>query len=106
VGIVVADVSDDPTEPDISGVITDDVSALDEHLRLEAFKELLEQDTPLVEWLASKLVRTRVGNCLETRYICFDLGENRTTILSKLPKKGLSTFTAAAEWFTNQKRGR
>ncbi|MFZ4858174.1 MAG: hypothetical protein ACOYL3_17435 [Desulfuromonadaceae bacterium] len=101
-GIVVADVSDDPTEPDVSGVITDYVSALDEHLRLETFKELREQDTPLVEWQASKLVRTRVGNCLETRYVWFDRGGNRTTIIRRFSLNGRK-FAAMGYYVTDLK---
>jgi hypothetical protein len=75
--LMAADVTDDPTEPDISRFVESDVERFDRMLE-PAIRQLMANDgRTLIKWMSSHLSETSLGKGLATAYIGHDRGRER-----------------------------
>jgi hypothetical protein len=78
--LLVADVSQDPEEPDISTCEDSCIPDLDGYLERE-IRSLMERDgRELIRWMSSHLNRRPLGKALVTAYIARDRGRDRQYI--------------------------
>ena len=75
--ILVVDVSNDPTEPDIGLLNSDGVLALDEELRAGIEAELGASGMSVVRWMSSQLNQNETQKALVTFYTVHDHGKER-----------------------------
>lgn len=67
--IIIADVTEDPTEPEISGITQADVATLDDLFKEEISEQLNSQGRAVVQWQSSQLNETQNLTALVTAYI-------------------------------------
>jgi hypothetical protein len=78
--LMAADVTDDPTEPDISRFVESDVEKFDQTAE-PAIRQLMANDgRTLIKWMASHLSETSLGKGLMAGYIARDQGRERQYI--------------------------
>jgi len=94
-GLLVADATDDPTEPDVSGLSTAVVQAIMRDLQkgLEAF--YLEGGMRILKWQSTNFVESDVGNGILTQYILLDQGKERQHIDLRFGVKGRKVVVIA-----------
>jgi len=86
--ILVADATNDPTEPDVSTLVQDDIPSLDDFLRGDAQTQLAADGRAMVDWRFSDLVQSEIAKALYTYYIVLDRGMERETIVVRVKVKG------------------
>ena len=86
--LLVVDVTDDPTEPDISVLTRADVPSIDQFLQKGIAQSLKENEIELVKWMSSQLNETDSNKGLVTAYITLDQGKERQFIVLRLSIKG------------------
>jgi len=85
--IVVADATNDPTEPDVSTLVQDDIPSLDDFLRGDALTQLAADGRAMVEWASSDLVQSEISKALYTYYVVWDHGIVRQNIAVRVKVK-------------------
>ncbi len=75
--LLVADVSADPTEPDISLLQPEDVDALDRRLEAEIRRVFAHDGRTMTKWMSSHLNVLASGKGVTTAYIARDQGRER-----------------------------
>ncbi len=75
--LLVADVSDDPTEPDITRFVQADVEGFDRFLEQEIRHLMSHDGRTMVNWMSSHLSETSSGAGLMSAYIARDSGRER-----------------------------
>jgi hypothetical protein len=95
--LLVADVSDDPTEPDVMEFTQSDAAAFDEFLR-QGIPEIFARDgRRLVEWKGSALMEKLPrfdGQVLVTAYIGWDQGRERHYLDLRMSLRGRKVILA------------
>jgi hypothetical protein len=82
--ILVADVTGDPEELNISSLDEDSAKAYDLHLHEEIKKNLPNEGMELIKWMSSQLNETADLKILVTAYIVNDQGKERQNIALRL----------------------
>jgi hypothetical protein len=75
--VLVADVTDDPTEPDISQITIGDIERVDDELHTDIARGLEESGCKLIKWSPSQLNESPQFKALVTLYITEDQGKER-----------------------------
>jgi hypothetical protein len=75
--LLVADVSNDPTEPDLTRFVQDDVEAFDRFLEQEIRRLMTRDGRTMIKWMSSHLSETSRGAGLVSAYIARDGGRER-----------------------------
>jgi tetratricopeptide (TPR) repeat protein len=78
--LLVADVSQDPQEPDISTYHDSDIPGLDRYLEREVRNLMARDGRQMVRWMSSHLNHGLLGKTLITAYIAQDQGRERQYI--------------------------
>jgi hypothetical protein len=86
--LLVADVTTDPTEPDISDLIAADVPELDQRLEAGIRDQFETQSTTLTRWMSSRLNEDRGQRALLTAYIITDSGKDRQMMAVRMKIHG------------------
>jgi len=86
--ILVADATNDPSEPDVSTLGQDDIPSLDSFLREDVQTQLAADGRAMVDWRFSDLVQSEIAKALYTYYIVLDRGMERETIAVRVKVKG------------------
>jgi len=86
--ITVADVTDDPTEPDISELSQCDILSLDDFLYKGIQEQLAADGMQLIQWMRSELNQADNLKGLVTPYIVMDQGKERQFIALRIKAKG------------------
>jgi hypothetical protein len=82
--IIVADVTDDLSEPDISEISIQDVERVDHELHTDIARGLEESGSKLIKWIPSKLNESTNYKALVTPYITLDQGKERQFIVLRI----------------------
>jgi len=82
--ILVADVTGDPEELNISSLDEDSAKAYDLHLHEEIKKNLPNEGMELIKWMSSQLNETEDLKILVTAYIVNDQGKERQNIVLRM----------------------
>jgi hypothetical protein len=82
--LIVVDVTDDPTEPDISLLKHGDVAQLDRVLEAAIRQEMTDQGSELVRWMSSHLNEAESNKGLVTAYIIKDCDKERQMIALRM----------------------
>jgi hypothetical protein len=78
--LLVADLSQDPTEPDITTYEDSGIPELDRFLESEVRNLMARDGREMVRWMSSQLNRRSYGKALVTAYIARDQGRDRQYI--------------------------
>ena len=85
--ILIADATNDPTEPDVSTLAQDDISSIDDFLRGDALTQLAADGRAMVEWGSSDLVQSEISKALYTYFVVWDHGIERQNIVVRVKVK-------------------
>jgi len=85
--ILVADATNDSTEPDVSTLVQDDIPSLDDFLRGDAQTQLAADGRAMVDWGSSDLVQSVIMKALYTYYVVWDHGIERQNIVVRVKVK-------------------
>lgn len=86
--ISIADVTNDPTEPDVSELEQTDVPALDDFLQRELRRLLTADGREIIRWMSSQLNQSDGIKGLVTVYITKEQGKERQTNALRTKVKG------------------
>lgn len=86
--ITVVDVTDDPSERDVSLIEQADIPLLDESLHMGIEKQLAADGMKLTKWMSSHLNKSESLQNLVTAYIANDQGKERQFIAVRMKVKG------------------
>ena len=92
--IQVVDVTDDPTEPDVSTMTVPDVPSIDQYLEEGLTQVLKQSGIELVTWMHSTFNQNDAGKSLFTSYIGLGQGKERQYIQRRLRVKGHNMVVA------------
>jgi len=85
--ILVADATNDPSEPDVSTLGQDDIPSLDSFLREDIQTQMNADGRSMVDWGFSDLVESEIVKALYTYYIVLDQSTERQTIVVRVKVK-------------------
>lgn len=86
--IMVVDATNDPSEPDISGLDEDNVEAVDRYLFGEIVSALKQEGREMLEWMSSQLNETDCMKALVTAYKTQDQGKDRQEVHMRINVNG------------------
>lgn len=86
--LIVVDVTNDPTEPDISHLTSNDVATVDQTMRQDIERGLTTDGQQLVRWMSSQLNQISQRKGLVTTYITMEQGRERQCIALRLSVAG------------------
>ena len=92
--LLVADVSQDPDEPNISVYEDAGVAELDHFLETEIRSLMASDGREMIRWMSSHLSRRSFGNALVTAYIARDQGRDRQYM--RRHESGITTSSLVA----------
>jgi hypothetical protein len=92
--LLVADVSDDPDEPDITHLKQEAVGELDRFLESEVRKVMANDGRRLIRWMSSKLNETPIRKGLVTAYIAQDQARDRQYVDLRIAIRGRKVIVA------------
>jgi hypothetical protein len=92
--LLVADVSEDLDEPDITHLKQEAVGELDRFLENEVQKVMANDGRRLIRWMSSKLNDTPIRKSLGTAYIAEDQARERQYVDVRIPIKGKKVIVA------------
>jgi hypothetical protein len=92
--VLVADLSDDPDEPDITLFNEKDAEKFDRYLE-ESVRRLMDHDgRKMTKWMSSRLSETPRGNGLVSAYLAEDQGKERQYIDLRVGVRGRKVVIA------------
>ena len=85
--ILVIDATNDPTEPDVSTLMQDEIPSLNDFLREDAQAQLAADGRAMISWESSDLVQSEISKALYTYYVVLDYGIERQNIVVRVKVK-------------------